>query len=234
MLWTTKIFTVILRQIQTGHQNLSHRLPSQNLSCGLPSQNSSCEPPCQNISCGLPSQNLSCRVSSQNFQLKPVFLIIISQPKKKEIMKNFNFRWKLLVKEEFTSFVNLSVCNANSLVGDKTKARAPVLAECVFNFSNIGIKKAAVLPLPVLAMATTSFPSNSSGIVWKKETNGIQALVLLAFPKTSPPDQNFIYVYFPENMHNFLTQKFRNICTISLKLRLKLSIYRNKRQIMNS
>ena len=64
-----------------------------------------------------------------------------------------------------TFLVNLSVCRASSLVGDMIRALAPCLAMCVFSRSNIGIRKAAVLPLPVLAIATTSLPSLIRGIV---------------------------------------------------------------------
>ena len=65
-----------------------------------------------------------------------------------------------------TSFVNLRVCKANSLVGVKISPRAPV-ARCVFSLSNRGMRKAAVFPLPVLAMATTSFPSMITGTVFR-------------------------------------------------------------------
>lgn len=64
-----------------------------------------------------------------------------------------------------TSLVNFRVCNANSRVGDKIRPLAPDLAVCVLSFSNIGIRKAAVFPLPVLAIATTSFPSIIKGTV---------------------------------------------------------------------
>lgn len=62
-----------------------------------------------------------------------------------------------------TSLVNFSVCTANSRVGERIMARAP-LAECSCNFSNIGTTNAAVLPLPVRAMATTSLPSRITGM----------------------------------------------------------------------
>ena len=66
-----------------------------------------------------------------------------------------------------TCLVNLNVWRANSLVGDIMSARGPLEPD-LFSFSckrcNMGSKKAAVLPLPVLAMATTSLPSNISGI----------------------------------------------------------------------
>jgi hypothetical protein len=56
-------------------------------------------------------------------------------------------------------------CRANSLVGDRIRALAPLLDILVLSFSKSGIKKHAVLPLPVLAMATTSRPSRMKGIV---------------------------------------------------------------------
>lgn len=56
-------------------------------------------------------------------------------------------------------------CKASSRVGDKINALAPALALLTFNFSKSGIKKEAVLPLPVLAIATTSRPSKTKGIV---------------------------------------------------------------------
>ena len=69
-----------------------------------------------------------------------------------------------------TCLVNLNVWRANSLVGDIISARGPLLLPDLFSFSckrcNIGNKKAAVLPLPVLAMATTSLPNNISGIAY--------------------------------------------------------------------
>ena len=57
------------------------------------------------------------------------------------------------------------VCRANSLVGVRMRALAPVWACGAFSFSNMGIRKAAVLPLPVLAIATTSLPSKITGTV---------------------------------------------------------------------
>ena len=58
-----------------------------------------------------------------------------------------------------TVLVNLNVCKANSLVGDIIKALGPLEDDpaAVFDFScslcNIGSRNAAVLPLPVLAIA---------------------------------------------------------------------------------
>lgn len=54
-------------------------------------------------------------------------------------------------------------------MGDSIRARAPDFAEWVCSFSNIGIRNAAVFPLPVLAMATMSLPSIITGMVWKKD-----------------------------------------------------------------
>lgn len=62
---------------------------------------------------------------------------------------------------------------ANSLVGDKIKARAFTVGWRFCNFSNIGIKKQAVLPEPVLAIATTSRPSIINGIVFRCTGVGI-------------------------------------------------------------
>lgn len=66
----------------------------------------------------------------------------------------------------FTSFVNFKVCRDSSRVGDKISERMPA-EEWALRRSNIGMRNAAVLPLPVLAIATTSLPSSNSGIVWK-------------------------------------------------------------------
>ena len=69
-----------------------------------------------------------------------------------------------------TSFVNLNVWIANSLVGDMIKARGPLFGLLVFRFSfscnlwSIGNRNAAVLPLPVRAIATTSLPNRISGM----------------------------------------------------------------------
>ena len=59
-------------------------------------------------------------------------------------------------------------CVANSLVGDMIRALAPDEALWTRSRSNKGSKNAAVLPLPVLAIATTSFFSNINGIAWNK------------------------------------------------------------------
>ena len=63
------------------------------------------------------------------------------------------------------SFTTLSVCRANSREGDKITALAPTFALCDFNFSIMGITKAAVFPEPVLAIPTTSWPSRMTGMV---------------------------------------------------------------------
>lgn len=55
---------------------------------------------------------------------------------------------------------------ANSLVGDRINALAPHDAFRLFSFSNSGMRKQAVLPEPVFAIATTSRPSRISGIVY--------------------------------------------------------------------
>jgi hypothetical protein len=68
----------------------------------------------------------------------------------------------------YTSRVNLSVCKANSRVGERIRARGPEFGSCPFNFSNIGIRNAAVLPLPVRAIATTSLFFNITGIAYYK------------------------------------------------------------------
>lgn len=54
---------------------------------------------------------------------------------------------------------------ASSLVGERINALAPLDAFRLFNFSNSGMRKQAVLPEPVLAIATTSRPSRINGIV---------------------------------------------------------------------
>ena len=65
-----------------------------------------------------------------------------------------------------TSLVNFMVCRASSLVGVRMRALAPVWAWRALSFSNMGTRKAAVLPLPVRAMATISLPSKITGMVW--------------------------------------------------------------------
>ena len=50
-----------------------------------------------------------------------------------------------------SSLANLSVCNASSLVGERTRALAPLLAALHLSFSKSGMRKQAVLPDPVLA-----------------------------------------------------------------------------------
>jgi hypothetical protein len=56
-----------------------------------------------------------------------------------------------------------SVCSASSRVGDSTTPREPMRAECALRRSTSGIRNAAVLPLPVRAMATTSLPDSATG-----------------------------------------------------------------------
>lgn len=82
-------------------------------------------------------------------------------------LKHHNEQQQTLIN--LTSFVNFKVCRASSLVGVRMRALAPVWAWGAFSFSNMGTRKAAVLPLPVLAMATTSLPSKITGIVWRGE-----------------------------------------------------------------
>ena len=65
------------------------------------------------------------------------------------------------------SFANLNVCNASSRVGANITHRAPAFKLCVLSLLNTGIKNAAVFPLPVRAMATTSRPSNAGGIAFR-------------------------------------------------------------------
>lgn len=48
------------------------------------------------------------------------------------------------------SLMNLNVCTANSRVGDRIRARAFAVGFLVCNFSNIGIRKHAVLPEPLI------------------------------------------------------------------------------------
>lgn len=70
-----------------------------------------------------------------------------------------------VLKFDFVHFLAVLTCNASSLVGDRISARAPALAVLILSFSNIGIRKHAVFPLPVRAIATTSRPSIINGIV---------------------------------------------------------------------
>ena len=60
-----------------------------------------------------------------------------------------------------------TVCEANSRVGDRIIARAPAVEVWCFNRLITGIKNAAVLPEPVRAIATTSWPSRQTGIVFR-------------------------------------------------------------------
>lgn len=56
-------------------------------------------------------------------------------------------------------------CVASSRVGERTTARAPTRVLCAWRRSTSGMRKAAVLPEPVRAMATTSFPVRATGSV---------------------------------------------------------------------
>lgn len=78
--------------------------------------------------------------------------------------------------------MNFKVWRASSLVGHRMRALAPVWAWEALSFSNMGTRKAAVFPLPVLAMATTSLPSKITGIVWngKKEKDWVRNIVSLS------------------------------------------------------
>lgn len=84
---------------------------------------------------------------------------------RKPIAHNLKVKVALQGYAEQTSLVNLMVCRASSLVGVMMMALAPVLAWGAFSRSNMGTRKAAVLPLPVLAMATMSLPSKITGMV---------------------------------------------------------------------
>jgi len=56
-------------------------------------------------------------------------------------------------------FNTLWIYNANSLVGEIITALVPTILECILSLFNNGIMNAAVLPLPVLLLTTTSLPS---------------------------------------------------------------------------
>lgn len=77
--------------------------------------------------------------------------------------------------------MNFRVCKASSRVGERIRARAPAFAFRVFSFSNKGMRKQAVFPLPVRAMATTSRPVNATGIVWNEKFEAFRELALLRF-----------------------------------------------------
>jgi len=62
---------------------------------------------------------------------------------------------------------NFAVCMASSRVGERTTARTPTETEWEPRRSMIGIRKAAVFPDPVRAMATTSWPSKMTGMVFR-------------------------------------------------------------------
>ena len=66
-----------------------------------------------------------------------------------------------------SSLQKRTLCMANYLVGLNTRALAPLLADLALSFSNMGMRKAAVFPDPVLAMATTSLPSMMRGTVFR-------------------------------------------------------------------
>lgn len=53
------------------------------------------------------------------------------------------------------SWMNLNVWTANSRVGDRIRARAPELGWRARSFSNMGIKKQAVLPEPEISIKIT-------------------------------------------------------------------------------
>mmetsp|Transcript_75033 Transcript_75033/g.202874 ORF Transcript_75033/g.202874 Transcript_75033/m.202874 type:complete len:236 (+) Transcript_75033:2110-2817(+) len=61
---------------------------------------------------------------------------------------------------------NLAVCIASSRVGDRTTARKPTDTECELRVCMMGMRNAAVLPDPVRAIATTSWPSRMVGMVF--------------------------------------------------------------------
>lgn len=63
-----------------------------------------------------------------------------------------------------TSLVNFRVCRASSRVGERMRARAPA-GLGAFSRSNMGMRKQAVFPLPVRAIATTSRPRRITGMV---------------------------------------------------------------------
>lgn len=68
-------------------------------------------------------------------------------------------------------------CNASSRVGERMSALGPdsTLWLLFSSFSNMGIRKQAVFPLPVRAIATTSLPSRMAGNVYTEregETRG--------------------------------------------------------------
>uniref|UniRef100_A0A1B0A2K4 Uncharacterized protein n=1 Tax=Glossina pallidipes TaxID=7398 RepID=A0A1B0A2K4_GLOPL len=81
---------------------------------------------------------------------------IESPPKTNMVFNSKNFP---------SSLINLYVCTASSRVGDKMRALAPLVGSRRFKRSNIGIRKQALFPEPVFAMATTSRPSSINGIV---------------------------------------------------------------------
>lgn len=76
-----------------------------------------------------------------------------------------HFIWKPDTLQLIKFILKSPTCRANSLVGDRIKALAPLFATLVLSFSKSGIRKQAVLPLPVLAMATTSRFSRTKGMV---------------------------------------------------------------------
>ena len=58
-----------------------------------------------------------------------------------------------------------SVWEASSRVGESTSARAPAMDVCALRRLTTGTRKDAVLPEPVRAIATRSWPSSATGMV---------------------------------------------------------------------
>lgn len=79
-----------------------------------------------------------------------------------ELQEHKNEQW---ANTELASFTTLKVWRASSRVGAMRRARVPFVSR-FFSFWSIGITKAAVLPLPVLDMATISLPSTMHGIAF--------------------------------------------------------------------
>ena len=64
-----------------------------------------------------------------------------------------------------SSTQNLWVWMASSRVGERITPRTPTVYECALSFSKSGSRNAAVFPEPVRAIATTSRPESTTGMV---------------------------------------------------------------------
>ena len=113
-----------------------------------------------------------------------------------------------MLSVRLTSFVNFMVCRASSLVGVRMRALAPVWAWGALSFSNMGTRKAAVLPLPVRAIATISLPSKITGTVWggEERENCAWSITLLEMTNVWLKDPEVVLIYLSlDRSRDFVT-----------------------------